>query len=110
MVCVAAAGAFFRHEIAHICCSLKGVFLVVFLLSGDCRAVTFFGCKNRLMEIVEWTAKNPSNLHKSQSDGIDCSAPQGCKLVEKQGLERFCMLSKMSEQYRCSCAPHDPSE
>jgi hypothetical protein len=28
----------------------------------------------------------------------------------RQGLERFCILSKLSEQYWCSCAPHDPSE
>jgi hypothetical protein len=32
------------------------------------------------------------------------------KLKSRQGLERFCMLSKLSEQYRCFCAPHDPSE
>jgi hypothetical protein len=32
------------------------------------------------------------------------------KLKSRQGLERFCMLSKLSERYRCSCAPHDPSK
>jgi hypothetical protein len=32
------------------------------------------------------------------------------KLKSRRGLERFCMLSKLSELYRCACAPHDPSE
>jgi hypothetical protein len=44
---------------------------------------------------------NPSEVWRIIGNG---------KPKSRQGLERFCMLSKMSERYRCACAPHNPSE
>jgi hypothetical protein len=59
--------------------------------------------------------KNPKAYYKVAWKGYDIEhnswePESNGKLKSRQGLERFCMLSKLSEQYRCSCALHDPSE
>jgi hypothetical protein len=75
----------------------------------------FWGIKNpKAYYKVGWKGYGIKNSWEPESNVVN--APEVVQIIgngkpkSRQGLERFCMLSKLSERYRCSCAPHDPSE